>query len=194
MLVILGVIFMTGGRQEDRIEIDCLYAQFLQIIQLIDHPLQVTAVKLSVSLRRRYPVPVFDTDDRFPQIAVLAGQDVIRWISVAETVRKDLVHYSALCPGRCVIAGNDMPPVRPADRISHTAPRVLVLSPLRKNLKIVAQRRFGDLKLHCIIVKTQIRLLLAHAQIPFSCHKEAGLRHSLYNTQPYGNFPEQIRL
>ena len=45
MLIVLAVVFMTGRGDEDRVEVEGLNAQILQVIQLINDALQVTAVE-----------------------------------------------------------------------------------------------------------------------------------------------------
>ena len=45
MVVILGIIFMIGGRHKERIEIKNLYPQMFQVIQLLPNPFQIAAIK-----------------------------------------------------------------------------------------------------------------------------------------------------
>ena len=45
MIIILGIILMIGWRDEHRIKIQHLYAQVLEIIQLLPHALQIAAIE-----------------------------------------------------------------------------------------------------------------------------------------------------
>ena len=195
VVIILGIVFVAGGREKDRIEVDGFHPQFLQIIQPVDHALQVSAVEFPIAVGPRGPVPVPDCQAGLSHIAVFSGQHIVGRISVAEAVDEDLVHHGALRPGGRMEAGNDMPPVHSTDRIPHTAAGVFVISSVNKDLKIIAQGRPVHLKLHRVIVKTSVRLTFAHAQMLSAlCHEKTGLCLSLQHAEPYGDLLIQVRL
>ena len=101
MIIVLNVIFMARRRNKDRIEIDGVNPQVLQVVQLIDHPLQVPSIEFSkIRKRVRHAVPVVHPSHMSPAIGVFITQYVTGGISVAETVHQDLIHHGALRPIR----------------------------------------------------------------------------------------------
>ena len=194
MLIILRIVFMAGGREKNRIEINGFHPQFLKIIQSVDHSLQVPAVKFAVAVGSRGLIPVPDADGRLAHIAVFAGQHIIGGVPVAEAVNEDLVHHRALSPCRRMESRNDVPPVRRPEHISHPAAGVMDLSPVGIDLKNIAERCRCHLKLNFVIIETLIRFRLAHAQKSFLCHEKTGLRRLFFNTEPYGDLFIKIRL
>ena len=71
-----------------------------QIIQLVHDPLQVTAVELPDVIGGRQLVPVLNTDHVAAAVVIFIRQDIIRPVSVAETVHEDLIHDAAGRPQR----------------------------------------------------------------------------------------------
>ena len=98
--VILRVVLVVGGRDEDRIEVDRVDPQLVEVIELVDDALQVSAVVLARVITRWRTVPVVDVHDLSAVVGVLAGHDVVARVAVAEPVREDLVHHRALGPLR----------------------------------------------------------------------------------------------
>ena len=100
IIIILYIVFMVGRRYKQRIEIDNIYAQVLQIIQFFTNALQITAIKMSDVHIVRILIPVLYLFCRFVNIKIFIIQHVIRGISIAETVDKYLIENCALCPVR----------------------------------------------------------------------------------------------
>ncbi len=113
--VIGGVVFVVGRRFEDGVEVDDRHAQVLQVIQLVDHALQVAAVEIeavgagAVGRHRadrrwaysRSALPVgSERYDGAVQFIVeeAPGWWVVAGIAIAETVGEDLVHDAVLHP------------------------------------------------------------------------------------------------
>ena len=193
MFIILGIVFVAGRRQKDRVQVDPFDTEVLQVIQLIDHTLQVSAVKLHVSTGGWRPVPVADLPDGFPQIGILPVQYIVGGIPVAEAVDKDLIQHCALRPVRRVKSRDDMPVVLGADRIAYSAPGIAEPPPPGDDFKIISERSFCDFKLHGVIVEAAVGFLAVHAQPAGPCHQETGLGFSRVDPQPDGDFLEHLR-
>ena len=99
MLVILGIVFMTGGGDEDGVQIEHLDAQILQIVQLIQDALQIPAVEAADVRIRGVGVPVLHVLRMADGIIILIVGNIIGGIPVAEPVRENLVLDGALGPG-----------------------------------------------------------------------------------------------
>ena len=100
IVIILRIIFVIGRGNENRVQIDSLNPQLLQIIKFIQHPLQIAAVKILDIHILRHLIPVIYLMHVPVNIIVLMIQNIIGRISVAEPVHKDLVHDTALGPVR----------------------------------------------------------------------------------------------
>ena len=90
------------------IEINGLDAQVPQIIQLVHDPLQVTAVELPDVIGGRQLIPVLNTDHVAAAVVIFIRQDIIRPVSVAETVHEDLIHDAAGRPQRHLQPRDDL--------------------------------------------------------------------------------------
>ena len=100
IIIILYVIFVIGRRYKERIEINHLDAEILQIVQLIHDTLQVASIKVPDIHRRRELIPVLYLRGRRPDIEIFPVFHIVRRISVVETVYKDLIHHRSFCPLR----------------------------------------------------------------------------------------------
>jgi len=100
VVIILAVILVVGWGNKQRIEVDDLHPQILQVIQLVPHALQVTAVETAYIHRRRVSAPVRNPVYRTPNVDILTLCHIIALVSIAEAVHKDLVHDCALRPLR----------------------------------------------------------------------------------------------
>ena len=98
VVVILGIVFVIGWRNKDRIEIDDLHAEVFEIIELVHDPLQIAAVVLPGVIGRGRTVPVLDLQHLAAVVSVLAGQHIVVRVTVAKTVREDLIHHCAVGP------------------------------------------------------------------------------------------------
>ena len=102
MVIILRIIFMTGWRNKNGIKINRLNSQILKIIKLLQNPLEISSVKLpEISIRIRILSPAVYLNRFFTNIVIFTCKNIICGITISESVHKNLVHYSTLCPVRC---------------------------------------------------------------------------------------------
>ena len=99
MLIILAVVFMTGRGDKDRIQVQHLNAEILQVIQLIDDALQIAAVETADIRVGGDSIPVGNMLRMTDGIVILIVCHIVGRIPVAETLRKDLILHGALGPG-----------------------------------------------------------------------------------------------
>ena len=101
IIVILNIILVIGRRYKQRIEINGINTQALDIIQLIHNPLKIPAVKTPHIQSQRVIRPVSRTGGRNSiHIQIFSVQYIIGRISVAETIHKNLIENGTLCPSR----------------------------------------------------------------------------------------------
>ena len=105
MLVILHIVFMAGGGDENRVQVQNLYAEGLQIVQLVQNALQVPAVKGPDVRVRGERGPVGDVLRMADGIIVFVVGHVIGGIPVTETFRKNLILHGSFRPFRNMKAG-----------------------------------------------------------------------------------------
>ncbi len=89
---------MIGRRYKDRVEIEHFHPEILQIRELIQNTLQVSAVKSGHVIGFRQTVPVLHTLRMASGICIFIGQYIICPVTVAETVREYLIHHCAVGP------------------------------------------------------------------------------------------------
>ena len=106
IVVILYVIFMVGRRNEQRVKINHVNTQILQVIHLIQHSLQIPTVKLPHPHGSRVLVPVLHFYGIITDITVFIGQYIIWRIPVIKTVHVNLVHDRPFRPFRRLITRN----------------------------------------------------------------------------------------
>ena len=107
MVVVLGVVLMAGGGDEEGVEIDGLHPQALEIVQLLADARQVAAVEAVEIAVAGQLVPGGGNAGRGATVAVLAGNDIVGGVAVAEAVGENLVLDGALGPAGHVVAGQD---------------------------------------------------------------------------------------
>ena len=100
IIIILNVIFVIRRRNKQGIEINYFDPQLLQIVQLFQYPLKITAIKFPHSHQRRIFIPVIHLCTRLSNIHILTGLYIIICISIIKTIHKNLIHYCAFCPVR----------------------------------------------------------------------------------------------
>ena len=100
MLVILAVVFVAGRRNKNRVEVQDLDPQILQVIQLIQDALEIAAVEAADIGVCRNGVPVGDMLGMADSIVILIVHYIIGRIAVTETIRKNLVLNRAFGPIR----------------------------------------------------------------------------------------------
>ena len=102
IIIILGIIFMIGRRYKDRIQIQHFHSQLLQIIKLLPYALQISAIKILHITYFRQLIPVCHPVHIPVQIPVFPVFHIVRWISIAETIRINLIHNRTFRPMRRV--------------------------------------------------------------------------------------------
>ena len=107
MVVVLGVVLMAGGGNEEGVEIDGLHPQALEVVQLLADARQVAAVEAVEIAVAGQLVPGGGYAGRGATVAVLAGNDIVGGVAVAEAVGENLVLDGALGPAGHVVAGQD---------------------------------------------------------------------------------------
>ena len=100
VLVVLGVVLVVRGRDKERIKVDDLDPEILQIGKLFPHAVQIAAVKIADIEGRGLLVPIFDVLHRKADVDVLIRVHIVFRAAVSEAVHKNLVHDCALCPLR----------------------------------------------------------------------------------------------
>ena len=193
VLVILGVVLVTGRGQKDGVEVDCLHPKRFQVIQLVDHSLQVSSVELPEAVGGGGLIPVLHAHNRTAVIFKFAGQHIVGRVPVTEPVNKNLVHHRAARPCGRVKTGYDVPEICRPDGIADAAPGVAVTASARNDLKVIAERTYSDLKLDCIVVKKGVRVGLPHVQVALLCHEKTGLYLLPADTQPDRNLVVEVR-
>ena len=100
VVIILNVIFVIGGGYKQRVEINNLHAQILEIVQFIHDPLQIPSIKVPDVHSLGRTVPVFYLLYFFINITILSGYHIIGRVAVTEPVCKNLIHDGSLGPVR----------------------------------------------------------------------------------------------
>ena len=162
IVIILAVIFMVGGGDKQRIEIDRLDAEILQIVQLFTHALKITAVKLSNRKSGRHLIPVVHPAAAVADIKIFIILYIIRRIAVAEAVYKNLVHDRTLCPVRRMESGLDAEIILRTALRRHAAAVVKAVDQPRTYLKIIAEALCAERNHDTEIVKFILCLRLSH--------------------------------
>ena len=100
IIIILNIVFVVGRRDKQRIEVQDFHAQILQVIQLIDHSLQIPAIELPHPHLIRIFIPVCYLPAVISYIKILPGLYIIGLVAIIEPVCKNLIHYRPFCPIR----------------------------------------------------------------------------------------------
>ena len=154
IVIILNIIFVVGGRDKDRIQIENLHAQILQIIQLIHHPLEIAAVKTPHVHGIRKLLPVFHPDALIPDVKIFSGQHIVASIPIAEAVHINLVDHRPSGPGRRMEARHNAKGIIFLQFLSHSQLIVITGEFSRLYLKIIMNRFLSYLKPVNIIIKS----------------------------------------
>ena len=160
IVIILNIIFMIRGRHKQRIKIDHVHAQILQIVHLVEHTLQIAAVKLPHAHGCRIFVPVFHLHGLIPDVLVFIGQHVIGRVAVIETVHIDLIENRTLRPVRRLKSRNQLEMIVFIDILTDTPRIIVAVDPAHPYLEIVGQLLIIKLYRIGIIIKIIIRLRL----------------------------------
>ena len=188
VVIILDVITMVGGRDEQRVEINHVNPQFLQIIHLIQHALQISAIEITHIHLRRIAVPILHAHGLIPDISIFPGKHIIGRIPIAEAIHHDLVHHRTLGPIRRGKSGNDRQIIM-LFRLLHHSPDIIITSGLSGlNLKIISDLLIIQLMSMFIIVKKRIRRDLKHQILLSIAHKKDPIQIILLGAEPYCHF------
>ena len=98
IVVVLRVVLVVGGRNEERVEIYALDAQRGEVVNLLLHALQIAAVKVAHIERGDGRVPVPNLFDVPARIVIFVVGDVVLGVAVEEPVGVYLIEHPALCP------------------------------------------------------------------------------------------------
>ena len=124
MVVVLCVVFMVGGRNEQRVEINCLDAQILQVVELCLNALQIAAVEAAdVELVGQF-IPFHNPLGVSARVIIFVVLYVIRGVAVAEAVGEYLVKYRTLRPFGNLEAGDERK-IELGLHVFHTAQTVI---------------------------------------------------------------------
>ena len=172
IVIVLDIILMIGWGDKQWVKVNDLYAQILQIIHLVQHTLQVAAIELADIHLCRITSPILYTVHRFPDVTVLIGKHIIGRISVAETIRINLVHDRTLCPVRCMESGNNDKVIIFIDFLYQTSHIVDACDPAGLHFKII--RHLLIIQPHdiSVIVKVIIALHTYHEVFLTAAYQE----------------------
>ena len=170
IIIVLNIIFMVGGGDKQRIEINHLYTQVLEIIHFIQHSLQIPAVEFPYIHLGRISVPVLHTVHMLPDIGIFVGEHVVGGIPIAETVHIDLVHDGALGPVRRLKAGQDHEIIVFIHIPGQPSHIIDAGNLARLHLEMIHDFLILQLEFIGVIVKQSIRLCPAHQMAPASAH------------------------
>ena len=98
---------MIGGGDENRVQVEYLDAEILEIIELVDDTLDIAAVEAAEIGVGGDVVPVRGMLDVADGIVIFVIHDVVGRIPVAEPVGEDLVLHGAFGPGGHMEPGNE---------------------------------------------------------------------------------------
>ena len=162
IIVILNIIFMIGRRYKQRIKINHIYPKILQIIHLIQHALQIPAIKFTHTHGCRIFVPILHFYCVIANIMVFIRQYVIGRIPIIKAIHINLIHDGPFRPFRCLIAGYQAKVIMPVNMFLRPLKIKIACNLSCLHFKIITD--FPVLQLHrmCVIVKQIIRLPLEH--------------------------------
>ena len=107
IVIILDIILMIGRRYKNRVQIDHFYPQILKIVQFVHDPFQISPIKIIYIHVIWQFFPVLYPVTLAVNIIILSCQHIIKGITVAESIHKNLIHHRSLCPVRRLKSGND---------------------------------------------------------------------------------------
>ena len=172
IIIVLNIVFMVGRGYEQRVKIDYLNAQLLQVVHLVQYALQVSSVELTDIHLCRIPSPVFYTVHRLPDIAVFIGQHIVGRIAIAETIRINLVHYRTFCPVGSMEAGNDDKVIILVDLLHQSSHIEDTCDPAGLYLKIVGYLLIIQTHHISIVIKIIIALHSYHEMLLSTAYEE----------------------
>ena len=153
IIIILSIIFMIRGGDKERIKINHLYPQILQIIQLIHNSLKISAVKIPDIQSSRRPVPVLYLCAGRSDIYIFSVFHIICRIPVIKTVHKNLIHNGALRPVRGRKSGNNDKSIIIFDMIRYAVPVKIADLISFLYLKTIAERFGPELTFYLVEIK-----------------------------------------
>ena len=168
VIIILGIVLVVRGRYENRVHVNDLNSQILQVVQFIQNSLQVAAVKAADIHRLGIFVPILHTLHLLANVAVLSGQHIIGGIAVAETVHVNLIHDRALGPLRRGKTRNDTEGITALQIVRHVL--LIIEKPFipGTDLKKVRNQLCSHVYLCLIVIKISFGSDLFHGPAGFS--------------------------
>ena len=138
--VVLRIILVIRRRHKERIEINHIDPKLLEIVQLVQHALQIPAIEAVHIHILRQAVPILHSLRMQPEIFIFICQHIIGLVPVAEPVHVNLVDDCAAHPVRHAVPRNQIPVAGPVHMIHHTVARVQNLPAVRRvNIEIIGQ-------------------------------------------------------
>ena len=179
---------MVGRRHKQRIEIDHIHAQFLQIIHLIKNALQIAAVKFAHAHSCGIFIPVLHSDRLIPDILVLVRQHVIGGITVVETIHIDLIKHRSLRPIRRFKARNHMKIIVLVCILRNT-PHVIKTGKFAcMYFKIITHLLILKLDRYRIVIEIIVRFCLEHEVFHIIVYKKHFINIIFGRPKTHGNF------
>ena len=162
---------MVTRRHKDRVQINNLNSQILQVIQFIHNSLKVTAIKFTDTHNCRYLIPLFYLYTGISNVKIFSGHNIVGRITVQETVYVNLIHDRTLRPLRGIEARIDFE-IHSAFML-HTDSQIIIIAghPSILDLKIITEDVLSYSHLCRIIIKSILCLTALHLNALFSAHK-----------------------
>ncbi len=149
---------MIRRRHEERVKINHIDTQILQVIHFIQNSLQIPSVKFTNSHGVRIFIPILYLHRISANISVFIRQHIVFGISIIKTVYVYLVHHGSLCPFRRFVT-RYQPEIAFPDRfLLYTAVIEIATHLSRIYFKIIMDLPALQLYLLAIIIKKTIRL------------------------------------
>ena len=145
---------MIGRRYKQRVKIDHVYSQILQIIQFIQNSLKIPSIEIPDVHGLWGTVPVIYFFHMLINIGIFPCDHVIGRISVTESVHKDLIHNRAFGPVRCFKSRNNPEAVMLIDFPGNAYLIIIAVDLSGNNLKIIADGLTSQFYICSVIVKT----------------------------------------
>ena len=194
VFVVLRVVFVAGRGQKNRVQVDCLNPQVLQIIQLFHDPLEVSAVELAVADGGGRLIPVVHFYNRTPHIIIFPVNYIVGFVSIEKAVHKNLVHDSPDRPFGRMESRHHVPPVSRADGIADPTAGVAIFFSSRDEHKIISERTFRHFKCDTVVIKKLIRFRKMHPQMGTVHDEKADLHFVFSRAQADRHLIMKIRL
>ena len=162
IIIILDIVLVVGRGYEQRIEVDHLHSQLLQVIQLLHDTRQISAVEFCHAEVLRVLPPVRHLAAIGLDIIILVVLYVIRRISIVEAIHQKLVHHRSFRPVRRRKARHNGEIILRARLPRDTSAVIAALLKSRLCFKIILHCRLLQRQPYPVIIELLRRLILFH--------------------------------